>query len=62
MQLDAWTEQYEADAEMKRQHAAAALADEGWTVVRRKGVSIVSRLLLVVSRLCRLMAVVLCGL
>lgn len=39
-QLDAWTEQYEAEEARRSQEAAAKLADEGWTVVKRKRVCI----------------------
>ncbi len=33
--LDAWTEQFEADEERRRQEALQAMEDEGWTVVQR---------------------------
>ena len=36
--LDAWTEEYEGEEAKRREAAAAALAEDGWTVVKRRGV------------------------
>ncbi|GAB4821958.1 hypothetical protein N2152v2_009004 [Parachlorella kessleri] len=33
--LDAWTEEFEAEEERRRQEALRAMEDEGWTVVQR---------------------------
>ena len=33
--LDAWTEEFEAEEERRRQEALKAMEDEGWTVVQR---------------------------
>lgn len=40
VQLDEWTETFEADEERRKQAAAAAAAGDGWTVVSRKGVQL----------------------
>lgn len=37
-QLDKWTEDFEAEEDRRKREAAAALAEEGWTVVKRRGV------------------------
>lgn len=39
-QVDAWTEAFEGEEARRRESAAASLAEEGWTVVKRKGVSV----------------------
>lgn len=39
LQLDKWTEDFEAEEDRRKREAAAALAEEGWTVVKRRGVS-----------------------
>lgn len=38
-QLDSWMEEFEAEEARRKADAAAALADDGWTVVKRRGVS-----------------------
>ncbi len=38
LQLDKWTEDFEAEEDRRKREAAAALAEEGWTVVKRRGV------------------------
>ena len=37
--LDDWTEDFEAEEARKRREAAAAQEEQGWTVVKRRGVS-----------------------
>ena len=37
-QLDDWTEDFEAGEARKRREAAAAQEEQGWTVVKRRGV------------------------
>lgn len=37
-QLDDWTEDFEAEEARKRREAAAAQEEQGWTVVKRRGV------------------------
>lgn len=37
-QLDDWTEHFEAEEARKRREAAAAQEEQGWTVVKRRGV------------------------
>jgi hypothetical protein len=37
-QLDAWTEEFEGAEARRRESAAASLAEDGWTVVKRRGV------------------------
>ena len=37
--LDDWTEDFEAEQARKRREAAAAQEKQGWTVVKRRGVS-----------------------
>ena len=36
--LDNWTEAFEAEEERKRRKAAGAQDEEGWTMVKRRGV------------------------
>lgn len=37
--LDAWTEEFEAEEELRRKEALVAMEDEGWTVVQRHKVN-----------------------
>lgn len=37
--LDDWTEEFEAGEAQKKRDAAAAQEEQGWTVVKRRGVS-----------------------
>ena len=39
-QLDAWMEEFEAEEARRKADAAAALTEDGWTVVKRRGVRV----------------------
>ncbi len=38
--LDDWTEEFEAEEVRKKREAAASQEEQGWTVVKRRGVSL----------------------